>query len=94
MKSLPVRLLCVALVAAAVVYGGDWLWLGYRSWKHGDAFDTVTVTPEYVIHEKNGRTEYQFAQPQAQTCVRSLFPHFGDSPCWYVRRHLEKRIEI
>lgn len=94
MKSLRIRLLVVVLVLAAVVYGGDWTCLRYRSWKRGDAFGSVTVTPVYVIHEKNGKTEYQFAQPQDQVCVRSLFPHFGSSPCWYLTRHPEKRIEI
>ena len=27
----------------------------------------------YVIQEKNGKTEYDFAQPESQVCVRSLF---------------------
>jgi hypothetical protein len=94
MKSLLIRLLVVVLVLAALAYGGDWIWFRYRNWKHGDAFGSITVTPVYVIHEKNGKTEYQYAQPQDQVCVRSLFPHFGYSPCWYVSRHLEKKIEI
>lgn len=94
MKSLRVRLLVAVWVMAAVVYGSDWICLRYRSWKRGDAFGNVTVSPVYVIHEKNGKTEYQFAPPQDQVCVRSVFPHFGYSPCWYVRRHPEKQIEI
>lgn len=94
MKSRRVRLLVVTLLLAAMVYGGDWACLRYRNWKRGDAFGSVAVTPVYVIHEKNGKTEYQFAQPQDQVCVHSLFPHFGYSPCWYVSRHQEKRIDI
>jgi hypothetical protein len=94
MKSLRVRLLGVALLLVALVYGGDWLCVRYRVWRQRDPFGRVTVTPVYVIHEKNGKTEYQFAAPQDQVCVRSLFPHFGYSPCWYVNRHQEKRIEI
>jgi len=94
MKSLRIRLLTAVLLVAAMAYAGDWMCLRYRNWKRGDAFGSVTVTPVYVIHEKNGKTEYQFAQPQDQPCVRSLFPHFGYSPCWYVSRHTEKRIEI
>lgn len=94
MKSLRTRLLVVVLAVPAVVYGGDWTCLRYRSWKRGDGFGSVTVTPVYVIHEKNGKTEYQVAQPQDQVCVRSLFPHFGYDPCWYLSRHPEKRIEI
>jgi hypothetical protein len=94
MKGLSIRLASGAVALAAMVYGGDWSVARYRVWRHKDVFGTVSVTAEYVIHEKNGKTEYQFAQPQDQTCVRSMFPHFGYSPCWYLSRHTEKRIEI
>lgn len=94
MKSLSIRLASGVLLLAAVLYGGDWVCLRYRIWRHGDGFGSVTVTPVYVIHEKNGRTEYQVAPPQDEACVHSLFPHFGYGPCWYVSRHTEKRIEI
>jgi hypothetical protein len=94
MKPLVVRLLSVALVLAAMVYGGDGISLRYRSWRHEDVFGSVSVTSVYVIHEKNGKTEYQYNSPQDQVCVRSLFPHFGYSPCWYVSRHTEKQIDI
>jgi len=94
MKSLLVRLLIVAFVLAAVIYSGDWLSLRYRSWRHRDVFGSVSVTAVYVIHEKNGKTEYQYDPPQDQVCVRSLLPHFGYNPCWYVSRHTEKQIDI
>jgi hypothetical protein len=94
MKSLPIRLLSVVLVLVAMVYGGDWLSIQYRIWRHRDVFGTVSVTAVYVIHEKSGKTQYQYDSPQDQTCVRSLFPHFGYSPCWYLSRHREKQIEI
>ena len=48
----------------------------------------------YVIHEKNGKVEYQFGAPEEQPCVNSLFPHFGYAPCWYVRRHTQKQVDI
>jgi hypothetical protein len=94
MKSLRVRLLSAVLVLAAMVYGGDWLYLRYRIGRYSSGFGSISVTPVYVIHEKNGKTEYQYAPAQDQVCVRSLFPHFGYSPCWYVSRHQEKQIEI
>jgi len=94
MKPVIVRLLGVAVLLAAMVYGGDWLALRYRIWRHRNVFGSVTVTPVYVIHEKNGKTEYQYDPPQEQACVRSLFPHLGYSPCWYVSRHQERQIEI
>jgi hypothetical protein len=30
--------------------------------------------------------------PQTELCVRSLFPHLGHSPCWYVSRRTVKII--
>jgi len=86
--------LAVLVVMAAILYVGDYLWTRYRLPHREDAFDTVVVTPLYVIHEKNSKLEYQLAQPQNEVCVRSLFPHFGYAPCWYVRKHTEKRIDI
>jgi hypothetical protein len=94
MKSLPIRVLSVVLVLAAMVYGGDWLSIRYRVWRHRDVFGSVSVTAVYVIHEKSGKTLYQYDAPQDQTCVRSLFPHFGYSTCLYLSWHQEKRIEI
>jgi hypothetical protein len=94
MKALSIRLLIAVILLAAMVYGGDWGVVRYYSWRHRDVFGTVSVTPVYVIHEKSGKTNYQYDQPQDQTCVHSLFPHFGYSPCWYVSRHQEEHIEI
>jgi hypothetical protein len=94
MQSLRTRLLVSVLLLAGVVYGGDWLVIRYRIWRQGNAFGTVTVTPVYVIHEKNDKTQYQYNSPQDQPCLHSLFPHFGYSPCWYLSRHQEQRIDI
>ena len=82
------------LLLALVTYAGDYLSLRYRIPKSRDVFSSVTVQPYYAIQEKNGKTEYDFAPPENEVCVRSLFPHFGYSPCWYVKRHTERRIDI
>ena len=82
------------LLLAALVYAGDYLSVRVPIPPSRAPFSSVSVTPEYVIHEKNGKVEYQFAEPVNQPCVNSLFPHFGQAPCWYLRRHAEKQIEI
>jgi hypothetical protein len=90
-------LLCVLgaiILFAALGYAADYLSLRFRFPGNRNPFGTVTVTQMYVIHEKNGKTEYQFPPPQEQVCVQSLFPHFGYSPCWYLKRHTEQRIDI
>jgi len=94
MKRLLLRGLGAIVALAALLYGVDDISLRYRIPKKREPFGTVTVQPLYVIHEKNGKTEYQFAQPQDQPCVRSLVPHFGYKPCWYLRRHTQQQIDI
>ena len=94
MKPLLMRVLGGVVLFAALLYGGDDLSLRYRIPKKREPFGSVTVRPMYVIHEKSGKVEYQFAQPQDQPCVRSWFPHFGIPPCWYLNRHPEQRIDI
>ncbi|HXZ41543.1 MAG TPA: hypothetical protein VEG68_12450 [Terriglobales bacterium] len=94
MKRLLVRVILFAVVLIALIYAGDYVSLRYRIPHNRPQFGTVTVTEMYAIHEKNGKTEYQFPPPQDEVCVQSLFSHFGYSPCWYMRRHAEKRIDI
>jgi hypothetical protein len=94
MKALSLRISGVAAVLLLFTYAGDYLSVRYKIPNGRDPFSAVTIQPYYAIHEKNGRTEFDFAQPQTQVCVRSLFPHFGYAPCWYVSRHTDKRIDI
>jgi hypothetical protein len=94
MKHLFARLIVFAVVLLALVYLGDYLSLRYRIPHKRPQFGAVTVTEMYAIHEKNSKTEYQFPPPQDQACVQSLFPHFGYPPCWYLRRHTQKTIDI
>jgi hypothetical protein len=87
------RIVLVALAALAVLYGGDYLRLRYKMWnpKAGDAFGSVTVFDTLTL--KGGKTEVLFDQPQTVVCVNSLFPHFGDSPCWYASRKTMKSLD-
>jgi len=89
------RILAAITVAlVALLYAADYLSLRFKFPGRREQFGSVTVRPLYIIHEKNGKVEYQFADPQDQQCVRSLFPHFGYNPCWYVSRHTEQQINI
>jgi hypothetical protein len=94
LKGLLLRIVVAVVLLVLLAYAGDYISVRYRIPKGRDPFSTVTIQPYYAIHEKNGRTEYDFAQPETQVCVRSLFPHLGYSPCWYVNRHTDKRIDI
>ncbi len=84
----------VALGTIILAYVIDW-----SLWRHnvatgGNAYENLTVQYYYAIQEKNGKTEYDYQPPQIETCTRTLFPHAGHEPCWYVRKHTEKAIRI
>ena len=78
----------------AAVFAGDDALLRYRVAAHRDPFAVVMVQPYYAVRLKSGKTEFLFQEPRAERCVNSLFPHFGQAPCWYARHHRERRTEI
>jgi hypothetical protein len=82
------------VLGVAVLYAADYLLLRYRVATNRNPYGTVTVQPYYAVPRKDHRTEFLFDDPQDQTCVHSLFPHFGNSPCWYLIRNKEKRINM
>ena len=65
--------------------------IGVRSWRlawtfavfriraatNRNAYGSVTVNHYYAVLQKNGKTQFIFDPPQAQTCVNALFPHAG-----------------
>jgi hypothetical protein len=56
---------------------------------------SVQVQPYYAVHQKNGKTEFDYSLPmETQTCVASALPHLGMNPCWYLSRHKTRKIEI
>jgi hypothetical protein len=88
------RVLIVALLFIGALYAGDYLYLRYKMTKQnpGDPFQVLQVRPLYAIPQKNGKNDFSFGDPETQTCVRSLFPHSGYSPCWYAVREDKKPI--
>jgi hypothetical protein len=86
-----------ALAAAAclvLLYAGDYASVRFRIPKSREPLGTVLVQPYYAVPLKDGKTELMFLKPENQTCVNSIFPHLGYSPCWYVRRHRDQRTDI
>jgi hypothetical protein len=84
----------VIIVAAALVYGADYLSLRYRIPNHREQFGTVQIERYYAVPLKDRKTEYMFDEPSSQTCVNSLFPHFGYTPCWYLSRHRRQEVNV
>ena len=81
-------------VLLASVWVCDYAVVRYRILKSRNPFGVVKVERYYAVHRKDGRVEFLFQDPEDQACVHSLFPHAGYTPCWYLNRHSEKRIDV
>jgi hypothetical protein len=55
---------------------------------------TVSIDVYYAIHKKGGKTEFTYAGTEAAPCVRALFPHQRQWPCWYLQRHNSRQVEF
>ena len=83
-----------ALLGLSGLYLGDYLSARYRIPDDRQTLGSVQVKTLYAVRQKSGRIEYSLGDTETEPCVRSLFPHLGYIPCWYLRRHATKRIEI
>ena len=88
------RISAAAILGFAVLYVGDYILLRYRVAKSHEPYGMVRIRRYYAVTTKSGKPEYYFDQPTNQTCVRSLFGHFGYSPCWYLRRHTTQEVKM
>jgi len=93
------RGIVVTILTLALLYSGDYLRVRWKIAhpKQGDAFGTVKMERLYAIPQKNGKIDYEFDAQQPEVtapCVHSLFPHLGDTPCWYLQRNSQKPIPM
>ena len=86
--------LASALTVTAFAYAVDYAVFRYRVAANRQPFGQITVTRYDAVLQKNGKTQLIFSPPEAQTCVRALFPRAGYTPCWYLQRHTEQRTDI
>ena len=85
------KVLYAFLMILAVVYGYDYASVRRRmaAQKPGDPIDTVTYPHILAIPEKGNKVEYALdaqSPMETESCVHSLFPHYGYTPCWVVIR--------
>jgi hypothetical protein len=93
------RALISVLLVLALLYVGDFLYFRVRMLHPAPAhpLESLKTLRVLAIPEKNGKTEYEVdAQNPEQTitCVHSLFPHSGYSPCWYVKPRMNQPIPM
>jgi hypothetical protein len=93
------RVLAGAAVVLAIAYAGDYISVRIRMLhpKSADPFESIKTLRILAIPEKGGKTSYEIDQQNPEgitTCVHSLFPHAGYSPCWYVKPRLNQPIPM
>jgi hypothetical protein len=82
------------LILTFVAYAIDYAVFRYRVSGNRQPFGQIMASSYDAVLQKNGKTEFIFNPPQAQTCVNALFPRAGYVPCWYLQRHTEQRTNI
>ncbi len=50
-------------------------------------YEDVHVDHVYTDTNKWNDIEYSRGAPTTERCVNSLFPHGGNQPCWYLKKH-------
>jgi len=87
------------MATLVLAYCGDYAWFRIRLLhpKQSDPVESFTVPRLLAIPEKGGKTSYEIDQQNPEhtiTCVHSLFPHAGYSPCWYVKPRIDQPIQM
>jgi hypothetical protein len=85
------QIVLALLALLAIVYVYDFISVRRRmsANKPGDPFDTVTYPHLLAIPQKGNKIDYELdaqSPMETESCVHALFPHYGYTPCWYVRR--------
>lgn len=93
------RILALVIALVALAYVTDFLYLRIRM-RHAiptEPFESMTRTRLLAIPQKKGKFDFQIDQQlpvETLTCVHSLFPHYGDQPCWYLKPRLDRPIPV
>jgi hypothetical protein len=87
----------IAVAAAAIgLYVGDLIVVRARMAAYGDTepYSQLQMNVLYAVPLKGSKIGFTPGQSETDECVRSLFPHFGDNPCWYASRQKTKRVDL
>jgi hypothetical protein len=84
----------IFLLLLALLYIGDYCAARFHLPANRQTLGSVQVQTLWAVRLKNGNYDYSLGDTQTQTCVHSLFPQLGYTPCWYLSRHAKKRIEV
>ncbi len=88
------RIATIVVVLVCVLYVGEFISVKYRIPASREPLATVQINKYYAVLQKSGKTEFEPGELETETCVNSIFPHLGYSPCWYVKRHRNQQINL
>ncbi len=84
MKRLLGRTLQGFLAVLVVLYAGDWAVLRVR----GEQGVASAQVEQFLKTPLKGRKEeFDYLGTVTQPCVRSIFPHQSETPCWWLAWH-------
>jgi hypothetical protein len=86
-----------AIVAFAYLLDFSWYYLRLNFPSLGSAASSLHRIRLIAIPGKANKVEYELdsVQPEEDVpCTRTLFPHSGQAPCWYVARHINDPIQM
>jgi hypothetical protein len=88
------RFLATAALLVFVLYASDYVSVKYQIPGKRQVRDIVEVQRDFTIRLKGNKVEYTRARSAQEECVESLFPHFGEAPCWYLRRYPQEHVDV
>ena len=91
MRPYTARVVYALILVLALAFGYDYASVRRRmaAKKQGDPIDVITYPHLLAIPQKGNKVDYELDTQSplvSESCVHSLFPHFGYTPCWYVQR--------
>jgi len=81
-------------VLSAVAYGLDLASLTWGIPSQRPKFSEYRVDQLYTVPNRWKEIEWSRGEPVMERCVNSLFPHYGNNPCWYVSKHTVRVNEL
>jgi hypothetical protein len=87
------RALSVSGLLLLMFYLGDYVSVQFKIPRR-QLLDHVQVTRDFAVKDNDRTTEFTAPMTVNEECVVAIFPHSGDKPCWYLRRHTTEHLEL
>ncbi|HEV2274751.1 MAG TPA: hypothetical protein VGR96_11330 [Acidobacteriaceae bacterium] len=81
-----VRVLKFLIVFSLLLYAADWSQFEIRM-QRNSGLGSIEVEKFLATRLKGEKEEFDYLGTGPQVCARSIFPHDGNPPCWWVERH-------